>query len=72
MNKLLAMVVKRFPRVIVLILVSLLFASAILAQIRIISCTTTDQNENSLSEAAIKINGIGFYLVPGLSLQLEL
>jgi hypothetical protein len=62
LSKLLAMVVKRFPRVIVLVPVSLLFIFATPAQVQTISGVTIDQNENSLAEAAIKTTGIGFYL----------
>ena len=50
LNKLLAMVVKRFPRVIVLIPVFILFTSSLLLQIR-----TADQNENYLNLAMIII-----------------
>ncbi|MEP7373576.1 MAG: TonB-dependent receptor [Chitinophagaceae bacterium] len=49
--------VKRFPRVIVMILVSLLFSSTVFAQTRIISGMVADQKGNPLVNATISVKG---------------
>jgi len=68
LNKLLAMVLKRFPRVIVLILVSLLCLSAMPARFRTIPDFMDAQIEKDISAARmIETSGIGFYVLPGLS-----